>query len=698
MDASATAKPDPAHGGAAVLLRPLDMLPGTGPAALRLLAKLLGRPAPRLFDLLAHLPTDFVDPTPLAKLGDAVERRALTVECSVLRHRPAQRPGAVWRVVTAGAGTEIDLVLFGVRGDWPRRRYPEGATLRLHGRIERHDGRWRMLHPEPLRPDGVGLLPVYPSTGGLTQARLRRLLQIAVGHAPDLPEWLDPAFQRRERMPAWRAALEALHRPANPAAAAHEALRRLAYDELLATQLALVMHRRRHLAAAGRAVVAIGALRRKLLATLPFAPTAAQRRALAEILADMARPSPMLRLLMGDVGSGKTLVALLAMADAVEAGHQAALMVPTEVLARQHAATFRQLLEPLGVEPALLVGSERSMARRKTLTAIGTGATRLVIGTHALFQKGVEFADLALAVVDEQHRFGVHQRLRLRGKGPGVHTLLMTATPIPRTLLMSAYGDIATSRLDGKPPGRRPITTSAVPIRRLADVIQALERALVRGERAYWVCPMIEEPSGERAAAEARAAALRQHFGAAVGVVHGRLPAAAKTAAMQAFTRGVTRVLVATTVIEVGVDVPEATVIVIEGAERFGLAQLHQLRGRVGRGSRPGHCLLLYDEPLSATAAERLRVLRRTDDGFRIAEADLRLRGPGEVLGTRQSGLPPLRFADLCRDRDLLAAAHDDARMILERDPSLRSRRGCALRELLTLFERDVAAALPAAG
>lgn len=698
VDALATAKPDPAHGGAAILLRPLDALPGIGPAALRLLARLLGRPAPRLFDLLAHLPTDYVDPTPLAKLSEGVERGAVVVDCLVLNHRPSRRPGGVWRVVTAGPGTEIEVVLFGVRGDWPRRRYPEGTTLRLYGRIECQDGRWRMVHPEPLRCDEPGLLPVYPSTAGLTQARLRRLLQIAIGHAPDLPDWFDPAMRRRERMPGWREALGALHRPASTAAASHKACRRLAYDELLATQLALAMHRRRHLAAPGRAIVTTGALRRRLLTTLPFTPTAAQRRAVAEILADMARPSPMLRLLMGDVGSGKTLVALLAMLEAVEAGHQAALMVPTEVLARQHAATFHRLLAPLGLEATLLVGSDRGIARRAGLSAIAAGTARLVIGTHALFQQGVEFANLALAVVDEQHRFGVHQRLRLRGKGSAVDMLLMTATPIPRTLLMSAYGDIAVSRLDGKPPGRRPVTTSAVPVRRLAEVIEALDRALARGERAYWVCPTIDDASGERAAAEVRAATLRERFGAVVGVVHGRLAAAAKAAAMRAFARGELRILVATTAIEVGVDVPEACVIVVEGAGRFGLAQLHQLRGRVGRGPRPGHCLLLYDEPLSTTAAARLRVLRGTDDGFRIAEEDLRLRGPGEVLGTRQSGLPPLRFADLGRDGDLLATAHADAERILERDPSLRTRRGRALRELLALFERDTAAALPAAG
>ena len=692
------AKPPPAHSGAAILLGPLGALPGIGPAALRRLTRLLGRPAPRQIDLLALLPTGHVDATPVTTLHEAVDRRAVALECRILAHHPGRRPGAVWRIVAAGPGAEIDLVLFAVRGDWPRRRYPEGAAMRLFGPVERQNGRWRMLHPEPLRATAGGPRPVYPLTAGLTQPRLRRLVEIVLAHTPELAEWLDPAFQRRERLPGWRSAMTSLHWPESAADGAVQARRRLAYDELLASQLALALHRRRHAAQGGRAVAAPGTLAERVLANLPFAPTAAQRRALAEIRADMARPRPMLRLLMGDVGSGKTLVALLAMLDAVESGHQAVLMVPTEVLARQHAATFRELLGPLGLEVALLVGPDRGAARRHALAAIARRATRLAIGTHALFQTGVAFADLALAVIDEQHRFGVHQRLRLRGKGRAVDLLLMTATPIPRSLLLSAYGDVATSRLEGRPPGRQPVTTAILPARRSDEVIQALERAVARGEQAYWVCPLIERATGERATAEARAAALRERFGAMVGVVHGRLSGPAKSRVMQAFARGEIRILVATTVIEVGVDVPEASVIVIEGAGQFGLAQLHQLRGRVGRGTRPGHCLLLFDEPLSATAAERLRVLRRTADGFRIAEEDLRLRGPGEVLGTRQSGLPALRFADLARDRDVLRAAHAEARLIVARDPSLRGRRGAALRELLVLFERDLAGALPDAG
>jgi ATP-dependent DNA helicase RecG len=433
------------------------------------------------------------------------------------------------------------------------------------------------------------------------------------------------------------------------------------------------------------------------LADLPFAMTRAQTTALAEVLADMASPMPMLRLVMGDVGSGKTLVAVLAMLEAVEAGGQAVLMAPTEVLARQHAATLAGLLAPLGLPVGLLAGRERGQAtvRRRLANA----ELRIAVGTHALFQAGVELPELALAVVDEQHRFGVHQRLSLRAKGSAVDMLLLSATPIPRTLLLSAYGDVATSRLTEKPPGRQRIATAAVPAPRIAEVVEALRRALSSGERAYWICPSIEasEASGA-AAAEARALALGRVFGSRVGLVHGRMATAEKMAAMGAFASGRTAILVATTVVEVGVDVPEATVIVIEAAERFGLAQLHQLRGRVGRGAAASHCLLLYTPPLSPPARARLAVLRATDDGFRIAEEDLRLRGPGEVLGARQSGLPAFRFADLAVDRELLAVAHDDARVALSLDPGLRRRRGQALRLLLRLFERETAMALLAAG
>jgi ATP-dependent DNA helicase RecG len=440
-------------------------------------------------------------------------------------------------------------------------------------------------------------------------------------------------------------------------------------------------------------------LRTKLLASLPYAPTACQERAIAEIGADLAAPAPMTRLLQGDVGSGKTLVALAAMLQAVEAGAQAALMAPTEVLARQHATTLTALLTSLGIEVELLTGSEPVSRRRQALLRIAEGRVPIAVGTHALFQAGVAFRALGLAVVDEQHRFGVAQRLALLDKGEAADLLLMSATPIPRTLLLAVHGDVAVSSLRTKPPGRQPIETSLVSTERMDELLDGIERALASGERAYWICPLVEGSEAvDQTAALERHASLRERFGATVDVVHGRLPAPEKAAAIASFAEGRTRLLVATTVIEVGIDVPEAGIIVIEQAERFGLAQLHQLRGRVGRGGQKARCVLLYRPPLGATARQRLTTLRRTEDGFRIAEADLTLRGPGEVLGTRQSGLPQLRFADLMAHAHLLEEARADAEAMLAHDPALRSPRGLSLQLLMHLFERQEALPLLAAG
>jgi ATP-dependent DNA helicase RecG len=533
---------------------------------------------------------------------------------------------------------------------------------------------------------------------------LGRLATQALDALPDLPEWQDPAWLQARGWPGFATALGELHRPASAAAATVDqpARRRLAFDELLANQLALALVRRQATGQPGRALAGDGRHGAALLAALPFRLTAGQQRVLGEIRADLASPARMLRLLQGDVGSGKTLVALLAMLSAVEAGAQAAIMAPTEVLARQHQATLTRLLAPCGLFPTLLTGRERGVQRRRLLAAVAAGRAQLVVGTHALFQDDVAFADLALAVIDEQHRFGVHQRLGLATKGPQTDLLVMTATPIPRTLVLALYGDMAVSELRDKPPGRQSIRTKALALGRLEHILARVAAALERGERLYWVCPLIggaeaaEDP--DQAAAEQRYQALEARFGPVVGLVHGRMPAAEKDRVMAAFAAGRVRLLVATTVIEVGVDVPEATVMVIERAERFGLAQLHQLRGRVGRGALPSSCLLLYGAGLGATARARLEVMRATEDGFRIAEEDLRLRGPGEVLGARQSGLPALRIADLALHVDLLAPVRDDVRLCLARDPALRSPRGEALRLLLRLFERDAAIAYLGSG
>ncbi len=466
---------------------------------------------------------------------------------------------------------------------------------------------------------------------------------------------------------------------------------RLAYDELLANQLALALIRKRLRARKGRGLAGDGRLVARARAALPFALTAAQEQALMEIRSDMAAPQRMLRLLQGDVGAGKTVVAMFAMLNAVEAGAQAALMAPTEILARQHLAALTPLADAAGVRIGILTGRERNSAREQTLAQLKAGAIDILVGTHALFSEGVGFRDLGIAVVDEQHRFGVHQRLQLQGKGESpADVLVMTATPIPRTLALTAYGDMDVSRLAGLPPGRQPVDTRLVSAERLEEVIAHLRGATARGERAFWVCPLIEESEKlDVAAAEERAGTLAQSLGHTIGLVHGRMKPAERDRAMAQFRSGETRVLVATTVIEVGVDVPEATIMVVEHAERFGLAQLHQLRGRVGRSAEPASCLLLYQSPLGETAKARLTTLRDTNDGFVIAEEDLRLRGAGELLGTRQSGMPVFRLAELGAHADLLAAARDDARLIVARDPELASPRGEALRVLLYLFERD---------
>ncbi|HHN73464.1 MAG TPA: ATP-dependent DNA helicase RecG, partial [Thermopetrobacter sp.] len=518
---------------------------------------------------------------------------------------------------------------------------------------------------------------------------------------PDLPEWLDEAMLRRRGWPSFAAALRGLHRPRKAAdVAADSPLRqRLAYDELLAGQLALGLVRLHLRSKKGRTLAGDGRLQARIRAALPYTLSEGQEAAVSEILADMAAPGRMLRLLQGDVGSGKTVVALLAMTAAAEAGAQAALMAPSDILARQHHATIAPLAAEAGLETVLLTGRDSGRRREEKLAAIASGTARFVIGTHALFQPEVTFADLGLVVVDEQHRFGVRQRLALQAKGRRTDLLVMTATPIPRTLALTAYGDLDVSRIAGRLPGRRPVKTSVMPLTRLPEVVARLRAAVAEGARAFWVCPLVEDSADlPQTAAEERHAMLAEALPGRVGLVHGRMKGEARDAVMEDFRAGRLSVLVATTVVEVGVDVPEATIMVVENAERFGLAQLHQLRGRVGRGGRPGACLLLYREPLTETARERLRIMRETDDGFVIAEAGLKLRGAGELLGERQSGLPRFRLADPVAHEDLLATARDDAQLILTRDPGLKTRRGEALRRLLYLFERDEAIRLLLAG
>ncbi len=678
------------------LFAPVTSLPGVGPRLAPLFERLTGG---RVVDLLWHLPTGLLDRRFSPKVADAPDGAIATLVVRVEEHQPSPGGRRPYRVRCRDETGEIRLVFFHARPDYLARVLPVGEERVVSGRVEHFRGEPQMTHPDHIAPlaeiDRIRTVePVYPLTAGLAPKTLARAIANALDRAPDLPEWIDGPLRERRGWPSWREALAAVHAPGRRADLdpASPARARLAYDELLANQTAIALIRAQQRRHPGRSTAGDGRLRRRVVSALPFRLTAAQETALREIEADMAAPERMLRLLQGDVGSGKTVVAFLAMLNAVEAGAQAALMAPTEILARQHHATMAPLARDAGLEIALLTGRDKGRARERVLEGLAAGTVPLVVGTHALFQESVAFRDLALAVIDEQHRFGVHQRMTLAAKGRALDVLVMTATPIPRTLVLAAYGDVEVSQLREKPAGRSPVDTRALPMGRLDEVVAAVRRAVAKGARVFWVCPLVEESEATGlAAATERRARLAAVFGDRVGLVHGRMKGPEKDAVMARFAAGEIDVLVATTVIEVGVDVPEATVMVIEHADRFGLAQLHQLRGRVGRGVRPGTCLLLYTPPLGEAARARLRIMRETDDGFRIAEEDLRLRGGGEILGTRQSGLPEFRLADLEVHGELVEAARDDARLAVERDPELRSPRGEALRILLYLMERDAA-------
>jgi ATP-dependent DNA helicase RecG len=632
----------------------------------------------------------------------------VTVAVTVDRHRPSppHRPRAPYQVYASDETGDLILTFFNARRDYLEKLLPIGELRYVSGTTGLYDHMLQMVHPDRV-VDEAGLAklplvePVYPLTEGLSLNQVRKAIDSALPKIPELPEWQDASWVSRERYPNFAAALQTLHRPAAPADVLPEshAWMRLAYDELLAGQLALALVRAHLRRPAGRVTAGTGALRKTLIEALPYSLTNSQSLAIKDIAEDLAKPERMLRLLQGDVGSGKTVVALLSAATVIEGGRQAALMAPTEILARQHFGTIAPLAAKAGIEIAILTGRERGRERTDILEKLRLGGTHILVGTHALFQEDVEFRDLGLAIVDEQHRFGVHQRLALARKGEAVDMLVMTATPIPRTLVLTYFGDMDISELREKPAGRQPIDTRTLPIERLDEVIDAIGRALSEGRRVYWVCPLVEESEkSDLAAAEERFADLKRKFGKWTDLVHGRMKGAEKDAAMARFAAGETRLLVATTVIEVGVDVPEATVMVIEHAERFGLAQLHQLRGRIGRGSGRSTCLLLYRPPLGETAKARLEIMRQTEDGFRIAEEDLRLRGEGDVLGTRQSGVPGFRIARIESHGKLIGAARDDAQLVLSRDPTLSSERGEALRHLLYLFGRDEAIRLIRAG
>ncbi len=682
----------------------LETLDGVGPKSAKLFPA-LGVERPR--DLLFTLPYACVDRRPRATIRDVVPPATVTVEIEVGAHVPPRRKGGPARVFVRDAATEFQLVFFHAKGDFLQKQLPTGQRRLISGRIEIFDGIAQMVHPDHiLRPEEADDLPafepVYPLTAGISQKLIGRAVAGALARVPALPEWIDPALLAREGWPGWADAIATAHGPrgADDIAVHAPARMRLAYDELFAHQLTLALARTAFRRGKGRETRGAGRLRAKALAALPYAMTGAQERAVREIAEDMASDRRMNRLLQGDVGAGKTLVAFLALLIAVEAGGQGAMMAPTEILARQHLDSLRPLAESAGVVLEILSGRDKGAERAAKLRALAAGDIQILVGTHAVFQKDVEFRDLRLAITDEQHRFGVAQRMELGEKGQAADVLVMTATPIPRSLALAQFGDMDVSVLDEKPPGRKPVRTALISAGRYDEVVGHLGQALAEGRQAYWVCPLVEESElVDLTAAEERFRALRAIVGeGAVGLVHGQMPPAEKDAAMAAFVEGRTRILVATTVIEVGVNVPNASIMVIERAEIFGLAQLHQLRGRVGRGAADSTCLLMYQPPLSETAERRLQILRESEDGFRIAEEDLAMRGAGDLIGTAQSGLPRFRVADLERQGALMALAQSDARALLALDPGLSGVRGQAARTLLWLMEQDQAIRLIAVG
>ena len=679
------------------LFAALTNLAGVGPQTAKTFQQ-LGVTKPR--DLLFVLPHSGIDRNIRNSIREVDPPEVVTVEVEIGLHHPNAIKGRPYRVTVQDAQTSFQLVFFHARADYLRKSLPTGQRRVVSGKVEIFDGVAQMVHPDHmLRPDQADSIPafepVYPLVSGLTQKTLMKASQAALDLARPLAEWIEPSLKAERKWPDWKPALERAHRPQSlvdlsPHAKHRE---RLAYDELFAHQITLALARTRIRRLKGVVSIATGTLQSKVLTSLPYTPTNAQQRAIGEIADDMAAPLRMNRLLQGDVGSGKTLVALMAMLTAIEAGGQAVMMAPTGILARQHLQSICPLAESAGVVVEILTGSDKGAERDAKLAALKQGDIQLLLGTHAVFQKDVIYRDLRLAVVDEQHRFGVRQRMDLGGKGRAVDVLVMTATPIPRSLALAQYGDMDISVLDEKPPGRKPVKTVVMPKTRLDEVIRHLKTAIAEGRQAYWVCPLVEESETvEWTAAAERFRSLRLALGDdRVGLVHGQLAQADKDAAMAAFVAGETRLLVATTVIEVGVDVPNASIMVIEQAEHFGLSQLHQLRGRVGRGAAASSCLLIYSPPLGDAAEKRLAAMRETEDGFALAELDLRLRGAGDVLGVAQSGLPKFRIADLETQSELMKTALDDARLLMRTDPELASPRGQAARNLLWLMEQDQA-------
>jgi ATP-dependent DNA helicase RecG len=687
------------------LFAPLIALPGVGDKLAVILTKKIGD---HVIDLLRHLPVSIIDRTQRPAISKIENGAIVTIEVTILKHeKPPPKSNRPWRVFAENDSGQIELIYFRTKGDFVQRLMPVGSRRIISGRAEWFQHKVQIAHPDHVvdaakADDLPAHEAVYPLTAGLTSKVLSKAMTAALDRLPTLPEWIPEDIKTRFHWPPWHTASRAVHCPSR----SHDLMpgdpnrARLAYDELLANQLALALVRQQSSRDQGRRFAGDGQLRKQLLDHLPFTLTGAQDRVIREILTDQHKTDRMLRLMQGDVGAGKTLVALLAMLNVVETGAQAALLAPTEILARQHHATLTEMLLPLGITPGLLLGKMKAAERRSLTEGMADGSIPIIIGTHALLSEAAVFHDLGLGVVDEQHRFGVRQRLILGQKGDDVDVLVMTATPIPRTLAMTAYGDLLSSQLDEKPPGRKPIATSTMPINRVDDVIARLKTVLTEGKRAYWICPLVDESDVlDIQAAEDRYTVLKAALpDANPMLVHGQMDAESRDQAMEAFRLGSSKILVATTVVEVGVDVPEANIMIIEHAERFGLAQMHQLRGRVGRGNDTSTCLLMFKPPLTEIAEARLRIMKESNDGFKIAEEDLRLRGPGEILGRRQSGDPDFRLANLAYHEDLLQLARDQVQDILTRNPMLEGEDGKVLRLLLALFERDRAVTYLAGG
>ncbi|MBR3676132.1 MAG: ATP-dependent DNA helicase RecG [Alphaproteobacteria bacterium] len=678
------------------LFAPIDTLTGIGKRYCVLMSNLCGA---KVIDLLWHLPSGLIDRRCNVPLSQAADNKIWTGKVRVVEHGVPKTKKQPYRIVVEDGTDQLILVFFKTFGDSLTKQFPVGAEKIISGKIEIFNGNLQMSHPEYVvdaaRPEQMPLIEtVYPLTAGITNKMLNKQIFQALERVPDLPEWQDERYLAQQNWTSFRQALWTAHHPQNfadiePNTAVR---RRLSYDELLANQLSLAIVRGRLKKQKGRALSNAGNLKAKLLQVLPFELTTAQKRVIAEIESDLFSDYRMSRLLQGDVGSGKTIVALMTMLNAVECGFQAAIMAPTEILAEQHAETISELCAKIGVKTALLTSNVKGKARKTLLSELAAGNIDILIGTHALFTEDVTFKDLAYAIVDEQHRFGVKQRLSLSQKGNLCDVLVMTATPIPRTLVLTQFGDMEYSQIDELPAGRKPVTTTVMPLSKINNVVEALARKLQSGTQAYWVCPLVEESEKiDLSAATERFESLQKIFGLEVGLVHGKMKEAEKNAVMEEFKQGHLKLLVSTTVIEVGVNVPNATIMIVEHAERFGLAQLHQLRGRIKRGFEAGSCILMYGYPLSEVSRSRLNTIKSTENGFTIAEEDLKLRGGGEVLGTRQSGFNNFKVADLSVHGDLLLTASKDAALILRQDPNLQTPRGQALRTLLYLFEQDEA-------